>query len=54
MPPKGYSFWDRLMAEQGVFSGLYPTAKGPDYEVFEQPPNYNVGDVVVGEIVEDA
>ncbi len=60
MPPEGYmprwerDFWDTLLEEQGV----------RDYKVFDglpggirygekTAPNYNVGDVLVGEIVDE-
>lgn len=50
MPPEGYyGFWDRLMAEQGVSAGFDPG--GPEL-VFVERPDYNVGDVIVGELVE--
>lgn len=48
MGPK-YSFWDFLMAEQGVAAGFDPG--GPELVLVET--NYNVGDVIMGEIVED-
>jgi hypothetical protein len=51
MPPKNYSFWDQLMAEQGVTAGFDPA--GPDVVLLEASPNFNVGDVIVGEIVEE-
>lgn len=54
MPPEGYSFWDALMAEQGVNpESLTVVAEGPDYIMYEQAPNYNVGDVIEGEIIEE-
>ena len=57
MPPKGYSFWDNLMEEQGVFIDDRPDnfKGGPDFlvDVKIPFPNYNVGDVIVGEIVEE-
>jgi hypothetical protein len=51
MPPEGYTFWDQLMWEQGVTV----VDEGPDWVTYEvsAQPNYNVGDVIVGEIVED-
>jgi hypothetical protein len=45
MPPDGYTFWDWLMAEQGVTAGVD--------EEDRSVANFNVGDVIVGEIVED-
>jgi len=46
MPPEGYySFWDKLMDEQGV--------KVRVAEEVWRAPNYNVGDVLVGEIVDE-
>jgi hypothetical protein len=45
MPPKGYGFWDWLMAEQGV------TVRVDEGD--RSVSNFNVGDVIVGEIVED-
>lgn len=49
MPPKSYSFWDNLMEEQGVTAVIDPG--GPELVLVET--NYNVGDVIMGEIVED-
>ena len=45
MPESGYtSFWDELLAEQGV--------KVRVAEELWRSPDYNVGDVIVGELVE--
>lgn len=51
MPPKDYSFWDQLMAEQGV---MYESEVLPEDRpsAASQSP-FNVGDVIVGEIVEE-
>lgn len=45
-------FWEQLMAEQGV-DGFSVVDSGADYIMYEQAPDYNVGDVIVGEIVEE-
>lgn len=53
MPPEGYTFWDQLMAEQGVgvmWEQDVPLDARPS--AASQSP-FNVGDVIVGEIVED-
>jgi len=55
MPPEGYSFWDQLMQEQGVALVEPVSDYAQSIYAFERTnPNYNVGDVIVGEIVVDA
>lgn len=42
--PEMSTFWDRLMTEQGVvYADDVPTPQSP----------YNVGDIIMGEIVEE-
>lgn len=48
MWPKGYSFWDHLMAEQGVVAGFDPG--GPELVFVEV--SSAAGEVIVGEIVD--